>query len=291
VNITGLSLDQFMQCAISVSTRKYAGNLLIHQDAHDRPRSKNGTSNCTARLTTVTSHGAGIRTAANGRRGKYACWHAYRDVLAEVFRRYPDAVIRAGSSWRVTYRGQDGFNAAYPETARKLVGSAASPVTMPELCDCHPEYADGQAELAWLARREQERAERTARTMAVAAPAAVATAGGTNRIRRLSERIATAAGEPPLSRADFEDEQARRADPELQPRRYPGYVPDPLLLEAESNPGYVSPAVARASRQFAASAELLGEGDKPADPLVFGPEYSPQSDPHSYRYAPERRFP
>ncbi|EKX61171.1 hypothetical protein STRIP9103_03663 [Streptomyces ipomoeae 91-03] len=26
--------------------------------------------------------------------------------------------------------------------------------------------------------------------------------------------------------------------------------------------------------------------DKPADPIVFGPEYAPVGDPHSYRAAP-----
>lgn len=42
------------------------------------------------------------------------------------------------------------------------------------------------------------------------------------------------------------------------------------LAEMEDNP-YISPAVIRAARAYAASADLLG--DPPSDPLVFGPEY------------------
>jgi hypothetical protein len=106
VNIKGLTLDQFQACARKVSAEKYGWNIIVHGDGHDRPRAKDGTPQCTARLATFLSDGQGTRTSANGRHGPYACWHAYRDVLTEVFTRYPDAVIRAGNSWRVTYRGR-----------------------------------------------------------------------------------------------------------------------------------------------------------------------------------------
>jgi hypothetical protein len=46
---------------------------------------------------------------------------------------------------------------------------------------------------------------------------------------------------------------------------------------------YVSAAVREASAQYAQSAELLGEGDKPADPLVFGSEPNHYSPPRHYQ--------
>lgn len=195
MEINGLSLEQFRQCADATGLWYYSENVIVHSDGHDRPSSKDGTPRCTARLAVRDSRGPGSRTSWKGRHGPYACWHAYRDVLSEVFRRYPDAVIRSGTSWRVTYRGREGFLATYPDTAYRNVGSEVSPVTMPELCECEG-------------------------------------------IPREAERFAVRS-RPPA-------------------RNWP---PPPRL----------SPAVVRASRAYAASAELLGEGDKPADPVVFGP--------------------
>jgi hypothetical protein len=146
MEITGLSLLQFRGCVSYVSRMKYGGNIIVHQDAHDRTSYKNGTPNCTARLATLSNDGPGTRMDARGRRGKYACWHAYRDVLQEVFTYYPNAVIRSGLAWRVTYRGRDGFLETYPETAHFPMGSPVNPVTMPELCDCDPDLEDYASE-------------------------------------------------------------------------------------------------------------------------------------------------
>lgn len=147
MRISGFTIDDFTACAIRVSREKYGRNVIVSKDSGDREYVR--VPQCNARLAVVDSHGPGSRTAAlahprtgNRRHGPWACWHAYRDVLAEVFARYPHAVITAGHAWRVTYRYIDGFNAAYPATGRINVGSAFEPITMPELCGC---TADGPA--------------------------------------------------------------------------------------------------------------------------------------------------
>lgn len=248
MDITGLTLEQFRQCANQVSYDAYGCNVIVHGDAHNRTASKDGTPHCTARLAVRDSRGLGSRTSWTGRHGPYACWHAYRDVLEKVFTRYPNAVIRAGSSWRVTYRGMDGFRATYPETGNRNVGSQLEPVTMPELCDC------GE--------------ERVYRTLASAAPAAVATPEGAARIRELAIRVDTQMATTQVARL----------------ARETAGIPGVVLPERHHNddcPDCISPAIERASNAYAASAKLLGEEDKPADPWVFGPEYRMTDDPES----------
>lgn len=75
----------------------------------------------------------GARRSWSGRRAGAACWHAYRDVLAELFRRYPHAVVLTGMA---RYEGREGFERSYPATAYHEIGSQYQPTTMPELCDC-----------------------------------------------------------------------------------------------------------------------------------------------------------
>jgi hypothetical protein len=68
-----------------------------------------------------------------------ACWHAYRDVLAELFRQFPNARVQSGNSFSVVYRGAADFAVKYPQTGRENIGSQMQPITMPELCDCEHE--------------------------------------------------------------------------------------------------------------------------------------------------------
>jgi hypothetical protein len=143
MDITGLSLGEFRACTRDASYSRYGANLITHQDrAGDVLRVPGHVPHCRARLAVRDPRGPGSRTAAaltsrgSRRHGPWACWHAYRDVLALAFQRFPDAVIKAGSSWRVTYRGQEGFLEAYSRTGHAGMGSAACPVTMPELCQC-----------------------------------------------------------------------------------------------------------------------------------------------------------
>lgn len=241
MEIKGLSLTEFRSCVHEVSTRRYAGNLRMGDNAYDRADGKNGTHYCTARLRVLDSRGPGSRTSWTGRHGPYACWHACRDVLHEVFRRYPNAVIRAGHGWRVTYRGLAGFLADYPETAHVNIGSVIDPVTMPELCEC---------------------LEIRRRTRPVLISGEVFVLGEeVPAFQR--EHLTEAVSAFPREQPSYTDDEFAAAEEQR------------LLLGADNSPHYVSGAVRNASRAYAASAELLGEGDKAADPWVFGPEYGP----------------
>jgi hypothetical protein len=128
VNITGISLEQFHSAVDALNaTETYAGNLRVHADAHVVSANR-----LTARLDVRDSRGPGARRSWSGRRGPYACWHAYRDVLTELFRINPDAVVRTSQA---TYRGALGFETTFPATGRRNVGSQVYPQTMPDMCD------------------------------------------------------------------------------------------------------------------------------------------------------------
>jgi hypothetical protein len=131
VEISGVTLDQFHTIVNMISSTRYLGNITLHRDAKDlhgvrKPRIR-------ARLAVSDSRAPGARRSWTGRRMPVACWHAYRDVLAELFRLFPNAVVRTGMA---KYNGQAGFLAAYPATADINIGSQMQPVRMPDCCDC-----------------------------------------------------------------------------------------------------------------------------------------------------------
>lgn len=131
MKITGITLDRFKEITESISLSFYEGNIVVHQDGQDASNSKGG--RCVARLTATDSDGPGTRTTWSGRRGKYACWHAYRDVLIAVFDVNPDAKVVTGMA---TYEGRDGFYRDYPATANQNIGSEFQPAYMADLCKC-----------------------------------------------------------------------------------------------------------------------------------------------------------
>jgi hypothetical protein len=139
--VTGMSLDQFREIVETVSTDNYGGNVILHPDY----REYSGTR-FRARIRTVTGRGPGARRTWRGAHYPVACWHAYRDVLAWIFRMNPDARVEAGNSFHVVYRGAASFAEQYPGTGRVNIGSKMEPVTMPELCDCTHEEAYTQIE-------------------------------------------------------------------------------------------------------------------------------------------------
>ncbi|MEV1083466.1 hypothetical protein AB0I98_35500 [Streptomyces sp. NPDC050211] len=131
MNITGVPLADFYAITDDVSRRAYDGNVAVAPDAHNA----RGNS-ITARLRVRDGRGAGARTAASGRHGPYACWHAYRDVLWTVFSAYPDARARTALE---TYQGISGFERDFPATRYRNIGSVMYPAYMPDLCvvdDC-----------------------------------------------------------------------------------------------------------------------------------------------------------
>lgn len=137
MEISGVPFRTFHAIVDNISRDRYNGNITVHQDAKDlhgarKPRMR-------GRLTVISSREAGARRSWTGRRMPAACWHAYRDVLAEMFQRFPDATVRTSMA---TYKGKAGFLAQYPGTAHRNVGSAISPAYMPDLCDCADDGAD-----------------------------------------------------------------------------------------------------------------------------------------------------
>lgn len=73
----------------------------------------------------------GSRNAASGRRGPWACWHAFRDVLAALYRVHPDAVTR---TMYATYKGADDFESKFRATYWQSCGSQLYPAYVGPLC-------------------------------------------------------------------------------------------------------------------------------------------------------------
>jgi hypothetical protein len=77
------------------------------------------------------------RTSASGfnadRRVNAVCWHGHRDFMRALFRRDRDARIK---SYFSDYKGSDDFEATFPETGYRNVGSMMYPMQMREVCNC-----------------------------------------------------------------------------------------------------------------------------------------------------------
>ncbi len=127
MDIRGLTLEDFQAIVAYASQDTYDGNIVVERNAHS-----NG-SRLAARLWADDGRGPGARTSWTGRHAHAACWHAYRDVLAELFERFPRATVRTAMA---VYRGRQGFEQHYPATAYSNIGSVMQPAYMPSLCDC-----------------------------------------------------------------------------------------------------------------------------------------------------------
>lgn len=145
---TGVEYSTVAQIISNVSAEKYDGNIIVHADAGPIRRYSCtygcGVANCggrgsengygyRGRIIGQTTDASGTRRSWNGRRGKYACWHAYRDVMRAILTAYPHAVITSGMA---RYEGLAGFENTYPATADVNVGSEVQPAYMSELCAC-----------------------------------------------------------------------------------------------------------------------------------------------------------
>jgi hypothetical protein len=141
MQITGITKGQFEAAVAKAAATHYNDNL----------RPEFGTEYSTTRfrarvLPKQTGNQMGLATeelapgqrrSANVmggmRRVNAVCWHAYRDVLIEVFNINPNAKVRTGMA---KYLGRESFYELFPETGRVNIGSMMYPVTMPECCDC-----------------------------------------------------------------------------------------------------------------------------------------------------------
>lgn len=112
---------QWQAIVAKVSHQLYKDNLIVHPNA------------ASLRLSVASSRGPGARRSHSGRRMASACWHAHRDVLAELFEQYPHAKVVTAMA---TYDGKARFELLFEDTGMRNAGSAMAPVRYQDLCDC-----------------------------------------------------------------------------------------------------------------------------------------------------------
>jgi hypothetical protein len=138
----GPSEEEFRSIVTIVGHERYADNLEVTNVQEVRTL-KDGRHVIRGRVRAIDSGfqtrprdtdylAPGARRSWSGRRQTAACWHAYRDVLAELFRRYPRATVITSMA---RYDGREGFERNYLTTADINIGSQMQPAYMPELCD------------------------------------------------------------------------------------------------------------------------------------------------------------
>lgn len=135
MQITGITPDQF-EYACAQAAKLYEGNLRAEfgsRQSETRFRARVVPWHSGAGELPLGVPAPGARLSWNGRRIKASCWHAYRDVMYEVFKINPNARVATALA---IYRGLEGFEANYPQTADQNIGSVFSPAYMPDLCEC-----------------------------------------------------------------------------------------------------------------------------------------------------------
>lgn len=143
MQITGITPVQFQDIVAKVSDRDYEGNLraeLGSQQSATRFRGRvmlqhTGYQMFGRKDTSLLAPGQrrSASSFSGERRINAVCWHVYRDVLTELFNQFPEARVYTAMA---KYKGKDGFEANYPQTAYQNIGSMAYPMTMPETCEC-----------------------------------------------------------------------------------------------------------------------------------------------------------
>lgn len=128
MKLQNVTLAQFEQ-AVTLANALTYGHLKVHPDAHEFGTRKVGVQ---GRLTVDSSYAKGARLSSSGRHIQAACWHAFRDVIRELFVISPDAIVTTSLA---KYTAAN-FETTYPQTGNVNIGSLFYPVTMPELCDC-----------------------------------------------------------------------------------------------------------------------------------------------------------
>ncbi len=129
MKVRGVPASEFAEIVQLVSHARYGGNVIIKTG----PNTINRRGDFTITFRAVSSRGAGARGSWSGRKSIAVCWHAFRDVYAETFRRYPKAKIE---TMYATYNGAAGFMRDYPATAERNIGSMIQHAYPDELCEC-----------------------------------------------------------------------------------------------------------------------------------------------------------
>lgn len=117
--------EEQVELALRMANTQYGGNLMLDNGI----RRVSGTT-VRFRVRTRDSHAYGSRRSPSGRHVPAASWEAMRDFLTALFEMAPEAVVKTAIT---TYRGRDGFERDYSETAYHEVGSLMAPATIREL--------------------------------------------------------------------------------------------------------------------------------------------------------------
>lgn len=114
-----------LQTTLAVINGRYGYNVELNRSGSANPRRFT--------LRVKSSKGPGARRSWKGRRLPCACWHVHRDFLQAFFELEPEAVV---STSLAVYRGRDGSQRDFPQTAGKNAGSLMEPVRIADLCEC-----------------------------------------------------------------------------------------------------------------------------------------------------------
>jgi hypothetical protein len=142
VKVYGASQADVESIVRRVSAESYEGNLVV-KDSRDNSNSRGPRATFTMRVRDSAGPGASTgRSPGRGPNGRRrttgACWHTHWDVLAELFRQFPQARVTTALA---TYTGATFHDAALA-TRDRNVGSMMDPVTISTMCACE-HWTDG----------------------------------------------------------------------------------------------------------------------------------------------------
>ena len=134
--LKGLTIEELNECLNYINQTHYDGNI----EYNNYPDWKGKFINFTIKV--KDSKGAGHRlghqktSSGNRRRLACACWHVHRDLMIEIFRRKPDAVLKSALA---TYNGKEDFESSFEGTYYRNIGSNFDPMYAGEACECEYE--------------------------------------------------------------------------------------------------------------------------------------------------------
>ena len=73
------------------------------------------------------------RESPSGRKVHAVCWHGFRDYFRAVYREAPSAVFSTALD---TWRGSSDFEARFPASGHKNIGSTFQPCRIVDACRC-----------------------------------------------------------------------------------------------------------------------------------------------------------
>lgn len=130
--IKGLTQSDLQAIIDHVNAGSGKGNIEIDGSAVN-PKLNNAGTRFRVKLRVKLSKGKFGRRSHSGRRIAALCWHGFRDVLMELFDRFPDAKV---STAYAVYDGRQGFLDKFPGTGQRNIGSVMEPMTAASACDC-----------------------------------------------------------------------------------------------------------------------------------------------------------